>query len=90
MKVKDLHMTTETQPTPASEGTDSAKIYSRVRKIDVTCRLLFASLAVVFVLLHPKGDFPGEVSVIMTALGLIALLATTVRFGMKLENPNRE
>lgn len=86
-------MSTETIPSSAltaQKDADGAKIYNRVRRIDVTCRILFASLAVVFVLLHPKGDFPGEVTAVMLTLGVVAILAATVRFGMRLENPNRE
>lgn len=86
-------MPTETMPSAAQadqKDTDSARIYNRVRRIDVTCRVLFVAMAVLFVLLYPKGNFPSEVSVVMVALGFVALLATTVRFGMKLENPNRD
>jgi hypothetical protein len=92
MKVKDCQMPPETMPSSRAAQTDidSARIYNRVRRIDVTCRVLFVALAVFFVLFYPKGDFPGEVSTTMLALGFIAILAVTVRFGMKLENPNRE
>lgn len=92
-KPETSQMPTETMPSAAQadqKDTDSERIYNRVRKIDVTCRVLFIALAVFFVALYPKGNFPGEVSPVMVALGFVALLATTVRFGMKLENPNRE
>ena len=74
---------------PAVES-GSTRIYNRVSRMDIACRVLFCTLAFVFVAIHPKGNFPTEVPVMMVVLGVIAALVASIRFGMRLENPARE